>query len=197
MMLSRPRLRHRPRPGQTSARYFRRQPLLEARQVPADTGCWFCSSASKSGMRERKLIAKVPHPPMIFSVYLQVGDLDRSLSFYRDGLGLEVAWNDDMLAVLRGPDESATLAIRKVGEGTKPGLGQTGVARIGWQVTSSADLDRAEERLAKHGAQYQRADDSDGGRIVTHDPDGLSVVLFLPGEPSLARKPPPFIYWYR
>ena len=37
---------------------------------------------------------------MIFSVYLQVGDLSRSLSFYRDGLGLEVAWNDDMLAVL-------------------------------------------------------------------------------------------------
>ena len=37
---------------------------------------------------------------MIFSVYLQVGDLGRSLSFYRDGLGLEVAWNDDMIAVL-------------------------------------------------------------------------------------------------
>ena len=28
---------------------------------------------------------------MILSVYLQVGDLGRSLSFYRDGLGLEVA----------------------------------------------------------------------------------------------------------
>ena len=66
---------------------------------------------------------------MIFSVYLQVGDLGRSLSFYRDGRGLEVAWNDDMLAVLHGPD-------------------------------------------------------------------GLSVVLFLPGEPSLAGKPPPYIYWY-
>ena len=33
---------------------------------------------------------------MIFSIYLQVGNLDRSLSFYRDGLGLEVAWNDDV-----------------------------------------------------------------------------------------------------
>jgi catechol-2,3-dioxygenase len=134
---------------------------------------------------------------MIFSVYLQVGDLGRSLSFYRDGLGLEVAWNDDMLAVLRGPDESAaTLVIREVGAGAKQGLGKTGVARIGWQVTSSADLDRAEERLATHGAQYQRADEPNGGRIVTHDPDGLSVVLFLPDEPSLTEKPPPYIYWY-
>ena len=135
---------------------------------------------------------------MIFSMYLQVSDLDRSLSFYRDGLGLEVAWNDDMVAVLRGTgDTAATLALREVGAGAKQGLGQVGVTRIGWQVTSSADLDRAEERLAGHGAQYQRDDEPDGGRIVTHDPDGLSIVLFLPGEPSLTGKPPPFIYWYR
>ena len=135
---------------------------------------------------------------MIFSVYLQVGDLGRSLSFYRDGLGLGVAWNDDMLAVLRGTDESAArLVIREVAAGAKQGLGQIGVARIGWQVTSSAELDKAEERLGRHGAQYQRTDEPDGGRIVTHDPDGLSVVLFLPGEPSLTGKPPPYIYWYR
>jgi len=132
---------------------------------------------------------------MIFSVYLQVGDLGRSLSFYRDGLGLEVAWNDDMIAVLRGTDESAArLVIREVAAGAKQGLGQIGVARIGWQVTSSAELDKAEERLARHGAQYH---EPDGGRIVTHDPDGLSVVLFLPSDPSLTEKPPPYIYWYR
>ena len=75
--------------------------------------------------------------------------------FYRDGLGLEVAWNDDMLAVLHGPDESAsTLVIREVGGDAKQGLGQIGVTRIGWQVTSSADLDRAEERLTGQGAEY-------------------------------------------
>ena len=135
---------------------------------------------------------------MIFSVYLQVGDLGRSLSFYRDGLGLEVAWNDDTLAVLRGTDESAArLVLREVAAGAKQGLGQIGVARIGWQVTSSAELDKAEERLASYGAQYQRTDEPNGGRIVTHDPDGLSVVLFLPDEPSLTGKPPPYIYWYR
>ena len=135
---------------------------------------------------------------MIFSVYLQVGQLDRSLSFYRDGLGLEVAWNDDTLAVLRSTGETtSTLVLREVGGDIDHRLGQSGVTRIAWQVTSSADLDRAEDRLIRHGAQYQRVDESDGGRIVTHDPDGLSVVLFLPDESSLARKPPPFIYWYR
>jgi catechol 2,3-dioxygenase-like lactoylglutathione lyase family enzyme len=134
---------------------------------------------------------------MIFSMYLQVDDLDRSLSFYRDGLGLEAAWNDGMLAVLRGAGETeANLVLREIPGHARQGLGQAGVTRIGWQVTSTADLDRAEERLTRHGAQYQRVDGTDGGRIVTHDPDGLSVILFLPGEASLAGKPPPFMYWY-
>lgn len=135
---------------------------------------------------------------MIFSMYLQVDDLDRSLSFYRDGLGLEVAWSDDELAVLRGTGDTASnLVLRQVPGRIRQRLGQAGVTRIGWQVTSWAELDSAEERLARHGTQYQRADEADGGRIVTHDPDGLSVILFLPVEPSLGGKPPPFMYWYR
>jgi len=135
--------------------------------------------------------------PMTFSMYLQVCHLDRSLPFYRDGLGLEVAWNDDMIAVLRGTgDTAATLVLREIGGEPKQRLGEAGVTRIGWQVTSSAELVSAEERLARHGAHYERADEEDGGRIATHDPDGLSVILFLPREPSLSGKPPAFIYWY-
>src|SRR5260370_33195504 len=104
------------------------------------------------------------HVPMIFSNYLQVGDLDRSLSFYRDGMGLEIAWNDDMLAVLRGPGETAaTLVLREVGGDAKPSLGQLGVTRIGWQVTSSGDLDSAEERLARHRAPIQLDDQAERG----------------------------------
>jgi len=136
--------------------------------------------------------------PMIFSMYLQVSDLGRSLSFYRDALGLEVAWDDDMVAVLRGAGETAAnLVLREVGGETKPGLGQAGVTRIGWQMTSPAEFDSAEELLKRHWGQYQRTDVGDGARIVTHDPDGLEIVLFLANEPSLADKPPPFIYWYR
>jgi hypothetical protein len=99
--------------------------------------------------------------------------------------------------VLHGPAESpSTLVIREVSGGARPGLGEAMVARIGWQVASSADLESAAERLAQHDVRYERLDEAEGGRIATHDPDGLSVILFLPSEPSLARKPPPFIYWY-
>ena len=134
---------------------------------------------------------------MILSVYLQVGDLKRALSFYRDGIGLEVVWNDDEVAVLRGLGESRSLlVIREVVGSARPGMGQAGVARIGWQATSPADLDSAEERLDRQGVPYRRADEEDGHRIETHDPDGLSVILFLPPDPLPVGKPPPSIYWY-
>jgi catechol 2,3-dioxygenase-like lactoylglutathione lyase family enzyme len=48
------------------------------------------------------VIDDTPKPSGLFGVYLQVGDLDRSLSFYRDVLGLEVVWNHGALAVLHG-----------------------------------------------------------------------------------------------
>jgi catechol 2,3-dioxygenase-like lactoylglutathione lyase family enzyme len=133
----------------------------------------------------------------IFAAYVQVGDLKRSLSFYRDGLGLEVDWQDDVLAVLRSPGDTAhALVIREVGGGARHTVGEAGVARLGWQVTDPADLDSAEERLASHAVPYQRLHETDADRIVTHDPDGLSVVVFRAAEPSVTGRPPMSLYWY-
>ena len=133
-----------------------------------------------------------------FAAYVQVGDLERSLSFYRDGLGLEVNWKDDVLAVLRSPGDTAhALVIREVGGGgARHAVGEAGVARLGWQVTDTADLDSTEERLASHAVPYQRFHETDAERIVTHDPDGLSIILFQAAEPSLTERPPMSLYWY-
>jgi catechol 2,3-dioxygenase-like lactoylglutathione lyase family enzyme len=135
---------------------------------------------------------------MVLAAYLQVGDLERSLAFYRDGLGLEVTWNDDELAVLRGPDESAgTVVLRCVPATARPGVDEVGVTRLAWRLTDPADLDHAEERLSRHGVQYQRSREKDGDRIAMRDPDGLSIILFHPPEPSMSGQPPGFVYWYR
>jgi catechol-2,3-dioxygenase len=133
----------------------------------------------------------------IFTADLQVSDLERSLSFYRDGLGQEVDWNDDTLAVLRSPDSAAhTLVLREVGDGAGRRLGEVGVTRIAWQVTHPAELDDAEERLSRHAVRYQRFREADADRIVMRDPDGLTVILFHAGEPALTGKPPASLYWY-
>jgi catechol-2,3-dioxygenase len=127
----------------------------------------------------------------IFAVLVQVRDLERSLSFYRDLLGLSVEQNDGVLALLRGAGEGVrTLALRQTGPRATHYLGGTGVTRVAWQVRSSADLDYAEQLLQRHGVRYDRPRGETADSIVTSDPDGLSVVLVaadtLGGEP-LAR----------
>jgi len=135
--------------------------------------------------------------PGIFTAYLQVSDLERSLSFYRDGLGLEADWNDGTLAVLRSPGTPAhTLVLREVGDGAGRRLGEVGVTRLAWQMTHPADLDDAEQRLSQHAVPFQRLGEADADRIVMRDPDGLSVILFHAGEPTLTGKPPASLYWY-
>jgi len=133
----------------------------------------------------------------IFTAYLQVSDLERSLSFYRDGLGLEADWNDGALAVLRSPGTAAhTLVLREVGDGAERPLGEVGVTRLAWQMTHPAELDDAEARLSRHALRYQRLREADADRIVMRDPDGLTVILFHAIGPTPTGKPPASLYWY-
>jgi catechol-2,3-dioxygenase len=137
------------------------------------------------------------HMSGIFTAYLQVGDLERSLSFYRDGLGLESDWNDGTLAVLRSPGTAAhTLVLREVGDGAERRLGEVGVTRLAWQMNHPAELDDAEGRLSQHAVGYQRFREADADRIVMRDPDGLTVILFHADEPAPTGKPPASLYWY-
>jgi len=129
----------------------------------------------------------------LFGVLVQVNDLERSLSFYRDVLGLRVEQNDGMVALLGGADAGVrTLALREIGPGATHYLGGTGVTRIAWQVRSSAELDLAERQLRRHGVRYDRPGGETVDSIVTADPDGVSVVLL--SADVLSGPPPARLY---
>jgi catechol 2,3-dioxygenase-like lactoylglutathione lyase family enzyme len=136
--------------------------------------------------------------PRIYGAYLQVADLDRSLSFYRDVLALKVDWNDGTLAVLHGPVESAdTLVIREIAAKAPRRLYQTGVTRVFLRVSDSADLDRAEEWFTRENVHYQRHRDKSADSIGLRDPDGLQIVLLWINEELHSEPPPAWLYWYR
>jgi catechol-2,3-dioxygenase len=142
------------------------------------------------------MATRKPYSPGIFGVHLQVRDLDRSVAFYRDALGLEVDWNDGTLAVLRSPgDTGDLLAIRKVGENAPHHLGESGVTRLFWRVSDQVGLDSTEERLARHSVPYTRHRDSEPDGISVHDPDGLGVTLISTDTPPIAGAPPAMLYW--
>jgi catechol-2,3-dioxygenase len=136
--------------------------------------------------------------PRIYGVYLQVADLDRSLSFYRDVLALRVDWNDGTLAVLHGPVESAdALVIRQIGKKARHRLCEAGVTRVFLRVGDSADLDRAQEFLTREEVRHQRHHDKTADSIGVRDPDGLQIVLLWVNEDVHAEPPPAWLYWYR
>ena len=134
----------------------------------------------------------------LFGVYLQVGDLHRSLSFYCDVLALEVVWNDGALAVLhshRGA-RADSLVIREIGEAARHKMGEAGVTRVLWRVEDPAELDSAEELLTRQQVPYQRHRDAEVDGITMHDPDGLEIVLVWIGKKVPATGPPAWLYWY-
>jgi catechol 2,3-dioxygenase-like lactoylglutathione lyase family enzyme len=126
-----------------------------------------------------------PRPPGLFGVYLQAGDLDRSLSFYRDVLAL----HDH-----RAPADS--LVIREIGTAARHNMGETGVTRVLWRARDPADLDSAQELLTRQQVPYRRHHDTEVDGITMHDPDGLEIVLLWTGEKVPATGPPAWLYWY-
>ena len=135
--------------------------------------------------------------PGLCGVYLQVGDLDRSLTFYRDVLALEVAWNDGPMAVLhshRVPADS--VVIREVGNAARHKTGEAGVTRILWRAADPADMDSAEELLTRQQVPYHRHRAADVDGITLRDPDGLEIVLLWLGGKDPATGPPAWLSWH-
>lgn len=140
---------------------------------------------------------ETPHLTGIFGVYLQVPDLQQSLAFYRDLLGLEVSWNDGTLALLHSRDGGGDTLVLRQTEDARHDLHEAGVTRVLWRVSDSADLDAVEEMLTKHEMPHQRHRDDSYDGVTVHDPDGLRIVLLHMGEATHKKAPPPWLYWQR
>ena len=145
---------------------------------------------------EQIVTDNTPQLSGFFGVYLQVGDLHRSLSFYCDVLPLEVVWNDGTLAVLHGHRAPAdSLVIREIGKAAGHNMGEAGVSRVLWRAGDPAELDSTEELLIRQQVPYQRHRDAEVDGITMHDPDGLEIVLMWIGEKVLATGPPAWLHW--
>ncbi len=106
--------------------------------------------------------ANTPQPSGLFGAYQQVGDLDRTLSFYRDVLALEVVWSDGALAVLHGHRANAdSLVIREIGRTARHTKGEAGVTRVLWRAGDPAELDSAEALLTRQPLPYRQRRDTE------------------------------------
>ncbi len=106
-------------------------------------------------------------------VYLYVSDMERSLRFYRDLLGIPLEGDDDwMEATLGGTRFALHSAHEDIGELSE------GTIHVSLEV---ADADAAAERLRAQGVETRETmRDKWGTALEVVDPDGYRVYLFQP-----------------
>lgn len=134
------------------------------------------------------------HGARLASVVMFVRDLDRSISFYRELLALDVADRSPTAALLVSP-EGSQLVLRAMGQMAVHPLGGTGVQYVVWTAGGEQDLHRCERVLKEHSA-HSGTRRSQGITVVEgRDPDDVVVLVIYPGPDEVPlRQLPAWIY---
>ena len=130
----------------------------------------------------------------IGSVVMFVQDLDRSVSFYRDLLALEVADRSATAALLASASGSQ-LILRAMGTSAVHSLGGVGVQYVIWTAPGKEDLNRIERVLKQRSAHLDTRTSGTTTAVEGRDPDNITVLVIYPGpEEEPLHKLPVRIY---
>jgi catechol 2,3-dioxygenase len=117
-------------------------------------------------------------------VVFYVRDLQRSLAFYRDILGLQVVGEvfNGQAAALTGGSTHHELLLIQVGAAPGPLEGRRiGLYHVGWKIGEDLDtLRRMRDRLDAAGVELDgMSDHTVSQSLYLRDPDGNEVELFV------------------
>jgi catechol 2,3-dioxygenase-like lactoylglutathione lyase family enzyme len=107
-------------------------------------------------------------------VHLHVGDLDRSLQFYKDAFGAEEAFRvGDLLVFVQLPGAGTVIALDARSESER------NPAHVGFVLAADASLDEALESVGRAGGRVvQRGEHAPGiPYAYVADPDGNVLEL--------------------
>jgi catechol 2,3-dioxygenase len=124
------------------------------------------------------------HPAVrVGHVHLRVADLDRSIAFYRDGLGFVLSGDARPaglpMAFLAAGDYHHHIALNTWDSEAGPApQGHTGLYHVAFLYPDACELGNAIARLLEHGYPIDHATDH-GGTVAVYldDPDGNGIEL--------------------
>jgi catechol 2,3-dioxygenase-like lactoylglutathione lyase family enzyme len=122
-----------------------------------------------------------PAPWSTRAVLVSVGDLARSVSFYRSVFALHEVGREGEVVVLEDDGRSFAFLLREVpGQGVHHGRQELGPRAIAFDVKSHKELDAVAGRLEAAAALVHRAplEGDESFDVVTgRDPDGLPLLF--------------------
>jgi catechol 2,3-dioxygenase len=120
--------------------------------------------------------------PVIGHVHLKVSDLDRSIAFYRDVLGLELQQmygSEAAFLSFGGHHHHVGLNVWQSKGGSPAPAGSTGLFHFAILYPSRKDLAAALQRLIDHKVRLTgAADHGVSEALYLNDPDGNGVELY-------------------
>ena len=127
-------------------------------------------------------------------VVLKVRNLERSLAFYRDVLGMkEVARLRTTMVFFSFGNNHHDLALLQIGElATSPAQASVGLFHVAFKVGDSLDeLRECKKNLEQHGIPLLGASDHAVSQsLYIQDPDGIEIELYVDADPSVWRDNP-------
>lgn len=130
---------------------------------------------------------RLPAETRLGPVRLQVGDLERSLEFYREVLGFRVAGRAGGGATLAPHGEDGALVVlqERPGAAPVPMRGRLGLYHFALLLPTRADLGRLLAHLARTGTEAGASDHFVSEALYLRDPDGLGIEVYADRSRSL------------
>lgn len=133
---------------------------------------------------------RLPEETRLGRVVLQVADLERSLEFYEDGLGLRVVERGDGSATLAAHGDDRVLVELRERSGARPAgkRGQLGLYHFAILLPDRAALARFVRHLGEAGIPAGAGDHLVSEAFYLQDPDGLGIEVYADRPRSTWRR---------
>ena len=122
---------------------------------------------------------RLPESTRLGAVRLQVADLERSLRYYEQTLGMRVAARADGRASLTAQGDDRVLVELVERRGARPAPGRLGLYHFAILLPDRPSLGRFVRHLADTGARAGAADHLVSEAFYLTDPDGLGIEVYV------------------